>query len=148
MVSCMWSSWLSICGRKLPELPSALPLYRLTTPPDYTLTAYWPTAGLSAFDWTGPLGDPANHWAARHRGTPVIDYLAETGENMMTFELKLTIFSPDFASWEIEIALDYEVKCSLKQVNRLAYFAFKQKWKAVLSCKKCFKNWLFKMICL
>lgn len=72
------------------ELPSALPLYHVTTPPDYTLTAYGPNAGISAFDWTGPLGDPANQ-----RVTPVNDYLAETGENMIMFQLKFTchIFS-------------------------------------------------------
>lgn len=66
------------------ELPSALPLYRETTPPDYTLTAHWPTAGISAFDWTGALGDPANHWAALQWAAPVKDYLAETGENMIS----------------------------------------------------------------
>lgn len=59
--------------------------------PLITLTAHWPTAGISAFDWTGALGDPANRGAARRRAAPVKDYLANRKRRRRdSFKLKFT----------------------------------------------------------
>lgn len=86
----------SIRGRKLPESDPLLCLFIAISHPLITLTAHWPTAGISAFDWTGALRDPANRGAARRRAAPVKDYLANRNRrNVITFKLKFThyIFS-------------------------------------------------------
>lgn len=94
MVSCMRSARLSINGRKLPESYPLLCLCIAKPRPLITLTAHWPTAGISASDWTRPLGGPANHWAARRRAAPVKDYLANRNRRKRDSSKLTVVFSP------------------------------------------------------
>ena len=81
--------FLSTGGRKLPESYPLLCRVIAKPHPLIQLAAHWPTAGISAFDWTGALGDPANRRVAGWRPLKIISP-TETGENVT--------FSPGFTS--------------------------------------------------